>query len=516
MLTENSSSKRRIFDRSTTFAVVLSALSLFTTPLRHQANLMAYAQDDLYYYLVAARNLATGHGSTFDGTTMTNGYHPLYFVLFWSFYHFASGIVGLFRFLAVLDTLSALTIFLASRALLARRLKNVWLTNGLALAMLCVCYPKLQHQMEVTLTIPLVLLFLCVLDFAPESISVRRWLGAGIIGSLMVLSRLDSVILLILLGVGALFVPSYREAITRAKLLAFLAGLLPLLIGYLVINEVYFHRLMPISGAAKQLKAARGFTWSALTEHRGSFFTLIVIVLVFALLVMFHDRLAKEQRVLYAAALGFPVIHWLLEIWRSDWKVWPWYSYSLRSAMLVVFLLAGILLTRRSSPRTQQNVGIVVFAVFLMLSIFRRYPPEKVMPDTYSAAEGIRDFSRTHPGRYAMGDRAGMVGYLDGQPTLQTEGLMMDDAFLGHIQRQEPLRDVLKDYHVDYYVGFSEHLGPAWQPVSGCFEAREPAQAGPSSPTLRSEFCEKPVWTLIQTSGETMIFDLRGENGTPL
>jgi len=512
MIANISDSTKRAINLATSAAVLLSAVWLFTTPLRNQANLMAYAQDDLYYYLVAARNLATGHGSTFDGTTPTNGYHPLYFVILWAVYHFTSQMTGMFRFLSVLDTVSALTIFLASRALLAKRLKDVWLINGLALAMLCVCYPKLQHQMEVTLTLPLVLVFLYVLDRAPESISVRRWLGAGVVGALMVLSRLDSVFLVVMLGVGAMAVPNYRAAITRSKFLAFLGGFLPLLVAYGVINEVYFHRLSPISGAAKQLRTSRGLTWSALTEHPGSVFTLAVIVLVFGLLLVFHKRLAKEQRVLYAAALTFPVVHWLTEMWMSDWKVWPWYTYSLRTAMLVVFLLAGVALTRQVSPRTQQNVGIVLFAIFLFLAIFRTFPPEKVMTDTYSAAEGIRDFAKTHPGRYAMGDRAGMAGYLDGQPTIQTEGLMMDNNFLNDIAKQEPLRDVLRDYKIDYYVGFSENTNRLWKPVSGCFEAREPAQAGPSSPTLRGEFCEKPAWVLLQKSGETMIFDLRSEH----
>jgi hypothetical protein len=229
-------------------------------------------------------------------------------------------------------------------------------------------------------------------------------------------------------------------------------------------------------------------------------------------MVIFRKQFAKEQLVVYSAALSFPVVHWFLELWSSDWKVWPWYTYSLRPAMLVAFLLAGVVLTRRSSALVQQGVGMLVFVVFLGLIAVHKVPPEKVMTDVYSASEGIRDFAKTHPGRYAMGDRAGMAGYLIGQPMVQTEGLMMDNAYLEHMRRQEPLRDVLKNYTVDYYVGFSEHKTPAWKPVEGCFEAREPAQAGPNSPSMRGEFCEKPAWVLIQKSGETMIFDLRGEH----
>ncbi len=37
-----------------------------------------YLDDDAYYYTVIARNIAQSGLSTFDGQTLTNGYHPLW------------------------------------------------------------------------------------------------------------------------------------------------------------------------------------------------------------------------------------------------------------------------------------------------------------------------------------------------------------------------------------------------------------------------------------------------------
>ncbi len=37
--------------------------------------------DDAYYYFGIARNVAEGHGSTFDGINQTNGYHPLWLAI---------------------------------------------------------------------------------------------------------------------------------------------------------------------------------------------------------------------------------------------------------------------------------------------------------------------------------------------------------------------------------------------------------------------------------------------------
>ena len=42
-----------------------------------------YVADDAFYYLNIARNLAAGLGPTFDGSTPTNGFHPLYMGLLW-------------------------------------------------------------------------------------------------------------------------------------------------------------------------------------------------------------------------------------------------------------------------------------------------------------------------------------------------------------------------------------------------------------------------------------------------
>ena len=55
-------------------------MALLATP---GAMLGGYVADDAFYYLNIARNLAAGHGPTFDGSTATNGFHPLYMGLLW-------------------------------------------------------------------------------------------------------------------------------------------------------------------------------------------------------------------------------------------------------------------------------------------------------------------------------------------------------------------------------------------------------------------------------------------------
>jgi hypothetical protein len=40
-----------------------------------------FTRDDAYYYFKVAQNISEGHGSTFDGVNVTNGYHPLWMLV---------------------------------------------------------------------------------------------------------------------------------------------------------------------------------------------------------------------------------------------------------------------------------------------------------------------------------------------------------------------------------------------------------------------------------------------------
>ncbi len=43
--------------------------------------LLNFADDDSFFYIKTAYNFSKGYGSTFDRVDMTNGYHPLWFLI---------------------------------------------------------------------------------------------------------------------------------------------------------------------------------------------------------------------------------------------------------------------------------------------------------------------------------------------------------------------------------------------------------------------------------------------------
>jgi hypothetical protein len=63
--------------RDRTLAALLAAWTLLLAGIL-LASGAGVTREDGYYYLQIARNAALGHGSTYDGVTPTNGYHPLW------------------------------------------------------------------------------------------------------------------------------------------------------------------------------------------------------------------------------------------------------------------------------------------------------------------------------------------------------------------------------------------------------------------------------------------------------
>ena len=489
--------------------VVLAGLILFSTPLRHQEHLLAYAQDDLYYYLIVARNIVHGLGSTFDGVTPSNGYHPLYLVFLLGVVRVAPDLPGIYRALWLLDVASTLCIFLAVRALLSRHLSDSWLANGFAVAIVYLSFWRICQQMEVTLTLPLGFLLLLAVDRPPQEQTATRWAGVGFLASLLTLSRLDSGLLVMLCIGFALGLREYRRTLDYRKIAAFTAGYVPLILGYLWTNLHYFHRLTPISGAAKQLTVTHWPHWSALSVSfsREAMLMFAAVLATLCLLPVVWKRLPAELQIITPAALFFPFLHWGLNLVLSDWMMWPWYRYSLIFALSFVLLLPGMFLPRYLPFRLRRFVGPAILVGFAVALAAARYTRDTFMLDIADASQHLQEFARTHPGRYAMGDRAGMATWLNPNPTIQLEGLMMDGRFLQQIQQRAPLRKVLHEYGIDYYVAFDWKKEKNWP--KKCFEAREPFQAGKTSPTMNGLFCEQPVDAYTSAHGRTLVFDVR-------
>ena len=238
---------------------------------------------------------------------------------------------------------------------------------------------------------------------------------------------------------------------------------------------------------------------------------MIAAVLAWAL----RRRLKPRERVFLFAVLATPFVFYILEMIVSDWPIWNWYFYDLRFAAAGALLLAGVFVSRGVLGPGYPHLGLVVeseksalvaLAAASAVLCTAHYKVDHWMVEIQHAAVILDDFERSHPGKYAMGDRAGMFAITTSSPVVQTEGLVMDRAYLEHIRAQDDLRSVLSSYGVNYYVAFVFEKNYKWQFNKDCFHALEPSIAGPDSLRMRSDFCEAPLFEFPGFDGKYLIY----------
>jgi len=157
--------------------------------------------DDAFYYLQIARNVATGHNVTFDGETLTNGFHPLWMVLLTPIYLLSDDQnLSVHLALTLASLLSAGTVFFVY-AIVKTLTGNVW--ASLAAATFYALHPYLVLEsvngMETALTVFMVALTMWLflrIACRSERMSTVHYAWLGVSAGFMVLARTDTVFIL--------------------------------------------------------------------------------------------------------------------------------------------------------------------------------------------------------------------------------------------------------------------------------------------------------------------------------
>ncbi len=183
----------------------------FSAP--HNFSLHWFVRDDAYYYFKVAENVALGHGFTFDGINLTNGYHPLWLLICIPIFFFARFdlILPLRILIVVLALISAATSVLLYRLLrkaiwepIAMVVSAFWAFN------LYIHDIVIQNGLETGITALAIVLFLYLLQkfeshwrTEPVKLSQIAWLA---VAALFVLfSRLDTIYLVLIAGIWLIF-----------------------------------------------------------------------------------------------------------------------------------------------------------------------------------------------------------------------------------------------------------------------------------------------------------------------
>lgn len=277
----NNSSSNPKADRYFQVAIVLLVLipHLFIILGSQNIVLTWFNTDDAFYYFKTAQNIVEGQGVTFDGVARTNGFHPLWMIL-----------------LLPIFTLAKVNLILPLRLVIALQ---VTLGLGSALILFRFCRQRCSGWVAFLVALfwaftPLIYevvykggteaglnaFFLVLLwwqfyqvseQLARGKINFSRIVLLGGIASLALLSRLDNVYLVFIVG-GWLLLRFWRqpgeEFLTLLSTLkwwlklgfSYFTPLVTTLGAYLVVNQIYFSSAMPVSGKIKRWWGTQKYT----------------------------------------------------------------------------------------------------------------------------------------------------------------------------------------------------------------------------------------------------------------
>jgi len=484
--------------------------------------------DDGYYYLQIARNIARGHGSTFDRVNRTNGYQPLWTAalvpVFWLTDDPARGLRAALVLAVVLAGAAMVLLFIGLQRL-------VGVGAGLLLCGLVAASPYFLRMLQGGLETPVLFVAIAGLTafWALRGQRVlagdrRCCVGFGLLLTTVTLARLDVALALLPL---ALLVALWGRGWVRRAVWIALPGVV-LLGPYLLWNWSAHGSPVPVSGQVKAWVAAthtptwalfrateqwRGVTrtfhelealWRTGTAveppltHLPGHLLLFAVPLALLALRLVWSRRARCNRLalilLFGAATGV-VVHglYLFFVYRScgHWNYHYFFPFALLCCVLLAvtgpLLLAdlGLLVARLTGGRLRRGfaaLGAALCLPVLCLLAQRGIPAaEKRYQDLRRPAaqsfrkcrlDAARNIARNFPKDTVFGSWwAGTLGYFSDQRVVNLDGVVNSGEFFRrHLGTDTVDRYVLKgpvSNLVDFF--WRDPLHPAARPAPRAF-----------------------------------------------
>lgn len=475
--------------------------------------------DDAFYYFTIARNLAAGHGATFDGLAPTNGFHPLWLLLLTPVFALAGALradswVGVHLALslcALLDVASGVLLWRLLRRLGSPRGAHgaaaVWFLSPITVMLSL-------RGLESALTVALFAVWLLAVeralrDGAPRA---RHGVVVGIVTGLAFLARTDNgpllglTLALVTLGAWLAARGAWR------RLLAFfaVAGVTAAVVAlpWFLWNLATFGTPWQVSGAAKlanpqifghvpaalghRLRYLAAFVWvpaffaaGESMRHRAAFAVIawaewltLAALLPFLVLALRRAR-AAFLRPLALGLCGYLAAHAVVyALVLRTYVVW----YATVPTFVLVLLLGGVALGELLGRlRTAWRAALAVAAAAAGTLVFAQYfHATQVMPrgEEFVVRPILTKIARQAPGTRTVGVfNAGAAGYFAAEigpfTVVNLDGLVNNPAvaawtagrYLGYLDRNV---DVVID-DADGTLDFL--LGPGNRPR---FDARYP------------------------------------------
>ncbi|MBI2610942.1 glycosyltransferase family 39 protein [Candidatus Kaiserbacteria bacterium] len=461
------------------------ALSLSLAFLPFDFALTNLLSDDSFYYFDIARNITQGLGSSADGVNPTNGYHPLWLIAILPFFYaFSNGstfdiapIQGVLALSALLHVATGFVLL----AIIKRYTKSAWVKAGVL--GFWFFNPFLLYQMLNGLETPLSVFFIALLFLAAirvaELPSTRRFIEAGIVGGLMMLSRLDTVFYFL----GYLAYLVYRHGFRNALRPVLISGIAATLVvaPWLLWNAVSFgtvvtssslastmvnHELIVQDHGPSSLQTLKAAVYMTDREARAvaPFTGIPVVLFILAGLCIawflfgkgraMLPRLPSEIPVELFIASGF-VLNFVANA-SIRWTARPWYFIAIN--LLIAIWLGWFLEKLREEGYMHRFIAVplILFSLFLFYVGWSKNLQDVAAPQR-QMLETTQWMNDNLPADALLGAfNSGIQGYFSTHRVVNLDGLVNNEA-LAALQRKD-VWGYMQDEGIEYLADYDLYL----------------------------------------------------------
>jgi hypothetical protein len=421
--------------------------------------------DDAFYYFVAARHVVQNHMSSFDGFTLTNGYHPLWLGLVALQYKVLGQSLVLTRVMEHMLGLVALLTTLPMVRLPGTAAKLVY-TWGLFVVLSVIGFNGME-----TAAFAGCLGLLCYASVSLREESRHPVLGALVLGAAAtaaIAARIDAAVFV--LPQVWLAAATKRRRLIAIAVVAVSGAL------YAGLDRNIFGVPFPISGEVKslgglqvnhRLLAQMASPWGA-TSRLFWVSAMLFALTPLAMRVMRERGVANRalQGLQMAFLMGLP-IYLLRLVALSSWMVWSWYGYCLLFGYIGCAPAAWTLLSERLERVVTQRYVLVTVSSLMVtyLAVTTGYAARHHAHDMEPGYYAVNQQALEQYGgllgtsRVAMGDRAGNFAYQYAGGVNQMEGIMNDKAFFDVLRERGDVKALLCKRQVRYVIAYEDDLG---------------------------------------------------------
>ena len=423
--------------------IITAFISLFSvyTFYYNQYAISAFVPDDYFYYTTIADTILQKGMSSFDGITLTNGYHPLYLaiIVVLAFISGSTTSILFYILLQVLIISSSIQIYRS-----CNKLYSLYSLSGIKKDLILliswfISYKLILLHMEIVLTIPLLYMFFYNI-VKPQLQASYTTLSSLCL--FIILSRIDAVVLLTL----PLFF--YFSALERKNKYLFFIHFLPACIviaSYFYINTLTFQSIIPISGLAKGLTIYPFI----LSFHfwQDFFYHPFELLLYFISIVFFIVSLCKGRDLIVQLLLFSIIVYFIVVSTRSDWALFDWYFYPLILVVPSIILLFSNDVERLYLKQSILYSLMIIIGLWSFKYMYRVHNALTYETSNYSHAQTIHTWLKKNNIKIAsMGDRSGLTGYIHKGTIINLEGLVSNRKLIHSIQAQADLQATLKEF----------------------------------------------------------------------